>query len=395
VADQRQSPAPIEYRWIDEQDDLDGVVAILAGQERYALDTEFHRERTYYPKLALIQVAWAGEQGQQLALIDPLRLDVTVFEKVFSSDALCVIHAAQQDLDVLTHACGTVPRRIFDTQLAAGFTGYGTPSLVALLQGEIGVTPAKGDRLTDWLRRPLSEAQCQYAAVDVEYLLEVETRLRDQLEQRGRLEWAEAAIGELQSKPVSGSNPDDAWLRLKDTRSLRPTSRAVARSVAGWRERRAMRTDIPVRQVLPDLAILGVSQRAPTTLRELSQSRGIDDRHSRGGIAEEILAAVAEGKATTPPEAPRSNDDLDRNLRPAVALITAWVGQLARDERIDTVLLATRADIVSLLRGDDDARLATGWRGAMLGDGIRDLVAGRRALTFDGEGRLELVPVHS
>ena len=154
-----------------------------------------------------------------------------------------------------------------------------------------------------------------------------------------------------------------------------------------------MRTDIPVRQVLPDLAILGVSQRAPATLRELSQSRGIDDRHSRGGIAEEILAAVAEGKAATPPDAPKSNDDLDRNLRPAVALITAWVGQLARDERIDTALLATRADIVSLLRGDDDARLATGWRGAMLGDGIRDLVAGRRALTFDGEGRLELVPV--
>jgi ribonuclease D len=386
-------PDPIDYRWIDEQPDLDELVAVLADQPRYALDTEFHRERTYFPKLALVQVAWAGDTRQELALIDPLAVDVTVFAKVFASDALCVIHAAQQDLDVLTHACGSVPRRLFDTQLAAGFTGYGTPSLVSLLQGEIGVTPAKGDRLTDWLRRPLSDAQCQYAAVDVEFLLEVEERLSAQLADSGRTEWANAAFEELLSKPVSGANPDDAWLRLKDARSLRPRARSVARSVAAWRERRAMRTDVPVRQVLPDLAVLGVSQRAPTSLRELAQARGVDERHARGGIAEEILEAVREGRDADAPDAPKANDDLDRNLRPAVALISAWVGQLARDERIDAALLATRADIVALLRGDDDARLAEGWRATLLGEGIRRLVGGQAGLTFDGEGRLELVPV--
>lgn len=391
----RRRPGPIDYRWVDDQTGLDDLVATLAGQPRYALDTEFHRERTYYPKLALIQVAWIGESGQELVLVDPLSLDVTVFDKLFSSDALCVIHAAQQDLDVLTHACGSVPRRLFDTQLAAGFTGYGTPSLVSLLQGEVGVTPAKGDRLTDWLRRPLTDAQCQYAAVDVEYLLEVEDRLRSQLDETGRLGWAEQAFEELRNKPVSGANPDDAWLRLKDARSLRPKARAVARSVAAWRERRAMRTDIPVRQVLPDLAVLGVSQRAPSSLRELAQARGVDERHSRGGIAEEILEAVRAAKGVEPPDAPRSSDDLDRNLRPAVALITAWVAQLARDERIDTTLLATRADIVALLRGDSDARLASGWRSDLLGDGIRRLVGGRAGLTFDGEGRLELVALGS
>jgi ribonuclease D len=136
-----------------------------------------------------------------------------------------------------------------------------------------------------------------------------------------------------------------------------------------------------------------VSQRAPSTLRELAQARGVDERHARGAIAEEILEAVREGKAAPAPDAPKGNDDLDRNLRPAVALITAWVGQLARDERIDTALLATRADIVALLRGDDGARLAEGWRGRLLGDGIRRLVNGQAGLTFDGEGRLELVPV--
>lgn len=399
-----QRPPHIDFGWIDTQDGLVELVDELLEMPRYALDTEFHRERTYYPKLALVQLAWSGASSSgprpgeehaepELVLVDPLAVDVGVFEQLFASDALCVIHAAQQDLDVLTHSCGSVPARIFDTQLAAGFAGYGTPSLVALLQGEIGVTPAKGDRLTDWLRRPLTDAQCQYAAVDVRYLLELEQRLSTRLAETGRLEWAAQAFEELRTKPVSGARPDDAWLRLKDARSLRPRGRAVARSVAAWRERRAMRTDVPARHVLPDLAVLGIAQRAPSSLRELAQARGVDERHSRGAIAEEILAAVREAKDAEPPEAPRSTDDLDRQLRPAVTLITAWVAQLARDEHLDPALLATRADIVSLLSGDPEARLAEGWRADLVGDGIRRLVGGQAALTFDGEGRLELVPV--
>jgi ribonuclease D len=385
VAEQR-----IAHRWIDRQGEFDDLVATLTAQPRYALDTEFHRERTYFPKLALVQVAWRTTEGQQLALIDPLAVDVTSFDKLFASEALCVIHAAQQDLDVLTHAVGSVPSRMFDTQLAAGFVGYGTPSLVSLLQGEIGVSPAKGDRLTDWLRRPLTDSQCQYAAVDVEYLLDLHERLVAQLAEVGRLAWADDACEELRTRPTSGSAPEDAWLRLKDARSLRPSARAVAQSLAAWRERRAMRSDMPVRQVLPDLAILGISQRAPSSMKELSQARGVDDRHARGSIAEEILEAVRAAKGVPPPSPPPSVDDLDRSMRPAVTLVSAWVGQLARDERLDPTLLATRADIVSFLRGDDDARLGSGWRNELVGDGIRRLVGGEAGLTFDPEGRLRL-----
>jgi ribonuclease D len=385
VAEQR-----IAHRWIDRQGEFDDLVATLTAQPRYALDTEFHRERTYFPKLALVQVAWRTAEGQQLALIDPLAVDVTSFDKLFASEALCVIHAAQQDLDVLTHAVGSVPSRMFDTQLAAGFVGYGTPSLVSLLHGEIGVSPAKGDRLTDWLRRPLTDSQCQYAAVDVEYLLDLHERLVAQLAEVGRLAWADDACEELRTRPTSGSAPEDAWLRLKDARSLRPSARAVAQSLAAWRERRAMRSDMPVRQVLPDLAILGISQRAPSSMKELSQARGVDDRHARGSIAEEILEAVRAAKGVPPPSPPPSVDDLDRSMRPAVTLVSAWVGQLARDERLDPTLLATRADIVSFLRGDDDARLGSGWRNELVGDGIRRLVGGEAGLTFDPEGRLRL-----
>ncbi len=380
----------LEYTWITEQPALETLVDTLVDQPRYALDTEFHRERTYFPQLALIQIAWRDDSGQQLVLVDPLSVDVTAFGRLFASDALCVIHAAQQDLDVLTHAAGSVPSRMFDTQLAAGFVGYGTPSLVSLLQGEIGVSPAKGDRLTDWMRRPLTDSQCQYAAVDVEYLLEVHERLVAQLAQVNRLAWAEDACEELRTRPTSGSAPNDAWLRLKDARSLRPNARAVAQSIAAWRERRAMRVDIPVRQVLPDLAVLGISQRAPSTVKELAQARGVDDRHSRGAIAEEILEAVRSAKGAPAPAPPVTVDDLDRNMRPAVTLVSAWVAQLARDERLDPALLATRADIVAFLRGDDAARLGSGWRNDLVGDGIRRLVGGEAGLTFDPQGRLRL-----
>jgi ribonuclease D len=386
----------IDFGWIDDQEGLDELVDELVGQDRYSLDTEFHRERTYFPKLALIQITWWPEgtlDKQELVLVDPLGVDVTAFGRLFDTDALCVIHAAQQDLDVLTHAVGSVPRRMFDTQIAGGFVGYGTPSLVSLLQGEISITPAKGDRLTDWLHRPLTDNQCQYAASDVEYLLDVHDRLVAKLTSLGRLDWAEAACEELRTRPVSGALPEDAWTKLKDARSLRPTARAIAQSVAAWREERAMRVDIPVRQVLPDLAILGIAQRGPSTPQELKQARGVDERHSKGAIADEILAAVAAGKLAPAPEPPRSSDDLDRNLRPAITLISAWVSQLARDERIDSALLATRSDIVSLLSDDDDARLASGWRAELLGQGVRDLVSGRAGLTFDPQGRLTLKPV--
>ena len=134
----QNAPGDIGYQWVDTQEHFDDVLTELLNVDRYALDTEFHRERTYWPKLALVQVAWQpdGRDGiQELALIDPLAIDISGFGRLFASESLCVIHAAQQDLDVLTHAVGSVPNLMFDTQLAAGFVGYGTPSLVALLQG--------------------------------------------------------------------------------------------------------------------------------------------------------------------------------------------------------------------------------------------------------------------
>jgi ribonuclease D len=380
----------LAHRWVDTDVELAAVLDEVVLEPRYAIDTEFHRERTYYPALALVQIGWGDDQ---IALIDPLEVDIRALRRLFDADVEAVFHAAQQDLDVLTHAVGAVPKRFFDTQIAGGFVGYGTPSLVSLLNGEMSINPPKGDRLTDWLRRPLTDAQRRYAAVDVAYLLDLYDGLVAKLDELGRLGWVYEACRELADKPVGSVEPSMAWTRLKDVRGLRPRPRAVARAVAAWRERTAQERNIPVRQVLPDLAILGIAQRQPTNNKELSHARGVDDRFTRGKVADQILAAVAEGRAAEPPAAIASNDDLDRDLRPAVTLIAAWVSQVAKRERIDTAMLATRADLIAFLSGDPDARLAVGWRNELLGEGIDRLISGRAALTFDRGNGLRLVGV--
>jgi ribonuclease D len=379
----------VTHRWIATDDEFAQVIDTLILQPRYAIDTEFHREKTYYPKLALLQLKWED----QIVLVDPLSVDMAALPRLFAAPTLAVFHAAQQDLDVLTQTCGAVPARLFDTQLAAGFTGYSTPSLLSLLQAELGVSASKGDRLTDWLRRPLTADQQTYAAGDVDHLLELHDRLTAELVQLGRLDWALDACEELRTRPTGAIDPENAWLRLKDVRILKSKARGVAQSVTAWRERRAAAVDVPVRQILPDLAILGISQKHPSTVAELGQARGVDERHARGAMGVEILAAVAEGMRRDVQVPSPDGDDLERNLRPAVTLVSAWVSEVARVQRIDTTLLATRADLVALLRGDADARLAHGWRGELLGEGIRNLVSGRAGLTFDGHGGLRLIDI--
>ena len=376
-----------QYRYVDSGAGLRSVVGALASEPRFALDTEFHRERTYRPQAALIQVAWPGD----LVLIDPLATDVGPLAEVFEAGGLMVAHAAGQDLEVLEHCCGTVPERIFDTQIAAGFLGLGTPALSSLYESEIGWRPPKADRLTDWLVRPLKASQLDYAAGDVKHLLEIHDRLAARLDEMGRRAWAQAEFELLLERGRRGQKPEDAWSRLKEVRHLRRRDLPVVRSVAMWRELRAARIDQPVRHVLSDVVVVSIAQAAPRTTEELAAVRGVGGGLARGRLGPAILKAVADGLASDwrpPPRRTARSDAADR-LRPAVGLVTSWVSQLARDRMIEPSLLATRADIEALIRGDADARLARGWRSEMVGEPLRRLVAGEAALAFDN-GQLVL-----
>lgn len=377
----------ISEHFIADDAALRDVVNDARSAPIYALDTEFHRERTYFPRLALVQLQW----GNTNVLIDPLAVDPRGLAELLCGSGLAVLHASQQDLEVLRYAVGAVPSRLFDTQLAAGFIGYSTPSLAALAQSQLKVTLSKGDRMTDWMRRPLTASQCSYARSDVAHLEQLFERISSRVDQLGRSSWVSEACEELRLRPWGESNPEDAWLRIKDARALKGEARGVAQALAAWRERRAMATNIPLRRVMSDMALLGIAQAAPRSTEDLAHARGVDERYLSGSIAREILAAVKEGRERIVELDSQAHDPLEKRLRPAVTLVTAWIGELARTAEIDPMLVATNRDIVALLAGGE-SRLAHGWRRDLVGRDIERLLKGESGLSFDGDGRLRLIP---
>lgn len=372
---------------MDDPSGLATVVAALRDESAYGLDTEFHGERSYFPQLALLQCAWPGG----VALIDPLALDVSPLAEILDGDGTMVTHAGDQDLAILERATGTTPTHLFDTQVAAGFVGLGSPGLADLVRRVTGEKMAKGQQLTDWTRRPLDEKQCQYAAADVEYLLDLYDILRERLEEMRRLDWALDECDELLARDRSPRDPDTAWWKIKGSRRFRGETRRVAQTVAAWRERTAVKRDLPPRFVLSDLALAGIAQRRPRTAKQFLAVRGLD----RGGLNErtrqEVLDAVGEGidldddRVLPPPD----GKELDRSLGPAVTVILAWANQRASDLDLHTSALATRADVVDYLR-DGSGRLSHGWRHEVLAETIDRLLDGHQALALRPEGGLRL-----
>lgn len=378
---------PGAWRMVEDAAARDELVAELQGVEAYAIDTEFHRERTYFPHLALVQIAWPGG----IALVDPLAVDVTPLAELFGSGSVAVLHAADQDLEVLERACGAIPQVIFDTQVAAGFLGYVSPSLVNLVESLLGIRLHKGDQLADWVRRPLSASQLSYAASDVAHLLELRSVLTERLSELGRLVWAAQECAVVLSKDRSPTVPDEAWWRLPHSRSLRGPARGVAQEVAAWRERRAQRLDVPVRFVLSDLAVTCIAQRPPKDRDELRRTRGVDGRHLTGSVPEELLVAVEKGRALPASEVrTASGHGLAHVNKPMIALASAYIGQRSADLELDPAVLATRADLVGFFQDDPVGRLTSGWRYDLIGASLGRLARGQAALAFDGKGDLVL-----
>ena len=375
------------YRWIEDELALNEVIDEILTAPRYAIDTEFHREKTYYPKLALVQLKW----GSKTVLVDPLAVDPRGLGRLFASDVLAVFHAAQQDLEVLRHASLIAPKQIFDCQIAAGFLGYSTPSLATLVQSFKKISLSKGDRLTDWLRRPLTDQQCVYAADDVAHLLDLHDQLMLQLGELGRTVWVDDACADLVARPSGPGETNMAWLKLKESRSLKGPARGVAQAVGQWREERAMRSDSPPRRVMSDMALLGISQRIPKNVEELATTRGVDDRHLSSEFCKEIMAAIRVGAVRTVELPAHESDDVEKWARPALTLMTAWIGELARRHRIDASLLATRSDITSFLRKAPEARLNTSWRATLVGDDLSRILSGTVGLSVAADGHLKLI----
>lgn len=379
-------PSPARPVLVDTDRALVRLCRSLAGEERYGIDTEFHLERTYFPHAALIQVSWAD----QVALVDPLAVDLAPLAEVFRGPGLAVVHAVDQDLAVLDQSCAAVPSTIFDTQIAAGFLGMSTPSLARLVERMLGVALPKADRLTDWTRRPLTEDQVIYAAGDVAHLLALHTVMVQQLQAKGRLAWAEAECAAALAIPRRVVVPEQAWWKMRDHRQLRGSARGVAQEVAAWRERQAAARDVPRRVVLADLALSAIAQRPPATRQQLQEIRGMDARHMNGETAQEILHAVRRGRSLAPGALRLPPDAREERASPAVvALAAGVVRQIAEEQDFDTTLLATRADVADLVAGVP-GRLDEGWRRQLVGDLLKRLLGGELAIAVGPGGALVL-----
>ncbi len=376
--------------WVSTAAQFDRVCERLASVPAYAMDTEFHRERTYFPQVALMQLAFDGT----VALVDTLDIDIAPLKPVLESGGVAVLHAAEQDLEILQTACGVLPHNLFDTQIAAGFLGYSSTGLSALLSRELDVTLPKGDRLTNWTKRPLTDAQMDYAAADVDHLLELRERLVAQLEKVGRADWADSECRELvdrvRHRGDVETSAETAWWRLKESRRLKGSSRGVAQAVAAWRERQAMERDVPVRFVLSDMAVTALAYRPPRRVTDLRDVRGLDPRFHRQPAAGELLAVVEAGRELKPPalRVPPS-DVADPSLRATVTLVAAWISQRAKTLRLDPGVVASRADIEALLTGRETGRLASGWRRDLVGEPVLQLVQGKASVALD-DGSLVL-----
>lgn len=373
--------------WVDRQDEFEQLIQRWSDSDEIALDTEFHREKTYYPRLALLQVGWADE----VALIDPIKVDLAPLSKLFSSSVLVVLHAGIQDLEILSRVVGSVPAKIFDTQLAAGFIGYSNPSLSLLSERILGIALPKGDRLTDWTKRPLSQSQLRYAASDVSNLIELKHVIEQELVRMDRLEWALDESRILLEKDRSQVPVERAWWKIRECKHLKGDSRKVAQTLAAWREERAAKLDIPPRYVIPDLAIAVISQDMPNSVARLGTLRGVEHRHLANGVDQEIINSVDLGRSL-PDEALMLpvTEEGDKNLKIISALATLWVNQLAQYLKVDPALLATRSDISEYLKGDSKSRLSTGWRNDVLGAALSKLARGELAVAVNQVGELEL-----
>jgi ribonuclease D len=372
---------PAEVRWVDDDRALGEVVATIRSEPEYALDTEFMAERTYWPQLCLVQLCWAD----QVALVDALACDVHALADVFAQPSTMVTHAGGADLPIIDRACGGRPGALFDTQLAAGFLGLGQPSLVSLVSAVLGIRLDKGDQLSDWTRRPLSDSARRYAAGDVEHLLPLTAAIRERLGEMGRIEWADAENAVLRQTPLRAPDPDVSWWKIKGARSLRGERACIAQAVGAWRELRAQELDRPPRFVLSDLTLAALVQRPPSNADDLGKLRGAGSLPKPA--VDGILRAVESGRhmdkgALRSP--PRHGDD--SALDAAVGLLTGWAAQVASGEKVDARLLATRDDVKALINGRP-SRLDDGWRAAMLGDDLHALVNGDAIVRLVEGGR--------
>jgi ribonuclease D len=379
------------------------VIAELAERAssggRIAIDTEFVSERRYQALLCLVQVAVPdpdADDGVRTEVLDPLEgdLDFSPLARVLADPGVEVLmHAGRQDVGILRRSWKTEVTNVFDTQVAAGFLGFGNQEGYESLVRKVLRVKLKGSEgFTKWDRRPLTAQQLEYAGDDARLLLTLGQELERRLEERGRLEWAREesrALEEVRDE----RDADRSYEKLPRLGRLSDSARAVARELVEWREQEARSADRPPGAVLPDQALVELARRTPRDRNGLEQIRGLPPQmmHRRG---DELVAAIARGRDRPAPEAPPEPSPRDPADAPLVSLAQALVRHRSMESGVAVELIATQSELATLVhslrRGDngDHVRVSHGWRRELVGDELGELVKGRRALSVGPDGGL-------
>ena len=388
----QRAPRPAPLDLVDTSQALAALCGRLRQEPWITIDTEFMRERTYYPELCVVQLAGQTEvaivdaqaSGMDLAPLGALLSDTNVLK---------VFHAARQDVEIFLQLYGTVPTPLFDTQVAAMVAGFGDQvGYDALVQALTGSTIDKAHRFSDWAARPLSPSQVTYAAADVTHLRTVYERLRTRLEQDNRAAWVAQEMAILDDPATYRADPETMWERLRPRTNNRRLL-GLLRATAAWREREAQRIDIPRQRLLKDESLLEIAATAPTTPEALARVRGVSRGFSEGRSGLGLLAALSEAAALPEdalPAVPRSRD----SARPSpalVALLRVLLAAKSEEHDVAPKLLASSEDLDRLATEDTpDIPALNGWRRDVFGADALALKDGRITLGVNGK-RIKLV----
>lgn len=367
-------------------DALAAVCDRFAQHPYVTVDTEFVRETTFWPDLALVQVA----SDDEAVLIDPLAdgIDLSpLFDLMFNENVLKVFHAARQDLEIFFKLTGKVPGPLFDTQVAAMVCGFGDSiAYDQLVRRTTGGAIDKTSRFTDWKRRPLSEQQLDYALADVTHLRDVYKILAEQLETQNRVHWVKEEMAVLERAETYDLKPEDAWQRLK-LRVRKPIEFQIMKNLAQWREEQARSRNTPRSRILKDDAIYEIAQQQPTDEKALGRLRALPKGMERSSIAPHLIAAVESARAM-------DRDDLPKVPRPpqspegtgaAVDILRVFLKLVADREGVASKVLANATELeqIAIDGADADVPAMHGWRYEMFGEQALRLINGELALRFD------------
>ncbi|MGB3243645.1 MAG: ribonuclease D [Sulfitobacter sp.] len=369
--------------------DLAAFCTAAAAHDYVTVDTEFLRERTYYSKLCLVQLAMPGTDDSNAVLLDPLSDGISLeplYELFRDTSVVKVFHAARQDLEIFYVDAKVFPEPLFDTQVAAMVCGFGDQvgyeTLVRKIAHE-GVD--KTSRFTDWSRRPLSDAQKTYALADVTHLRQIYEFLRDKLEETGRARWVEEELEVLTNHDTYVTAPQDAWKRVK-TRTNSPKFLAIVRELAAFREEYAQERNVPRNRVYKDDALVELASLKPKNGEELSRARLLLREGRKGAIADGILAAIAKGIACKPENMPKPDRSREKlQVNPALAdLLRVLLKAKTEATGVAAKLIASAADLDGLSAGERDVAALKGWRKDVFGQEALRLCDGQIALTVKG-----------